>query len=101
MAYTHPMVEQLMVDGKKFEGLLFPIGKAAPLIIIKGSKGFLACGYIDIATADQLNEAAAIVRGVNTFFDMTHASVQKVSPEAERIGVKVGMTGREALAILA
>lgn len=95
------MAEQVSVDGKKFEGLSYSLGDKAPLLILKGSRGFLACGYINIATAERLNDAGAIVRGVKTYHDMLEAKVQEVSSEADKIGVKVGMTGREALALLA
>ena len=68
-----------------------------PLLIITGAKGSLACGYLNIATFEKLEEAAAIVTGVADFVDMTRASVQQVSPLAAELGVKVGMTGAEAL----
>lgn len=95
------MADQLTVDGKKFEGLSYSLGDKAPLLILKGSRGYLACGYISIATAERLNDVGVIVRGVKTFHDMLEAKVQEVSSEADKLGVKVGMTGREALALLA
>jgi len=37
-----------------------------PLLIIKGSKGFLACGYVNVETCNKTGEACAIVTGVKT-----------------------------------
>lgn len=71
-----------------------------PLLIIKGAKGFLACGYVNVATCDKTGEACAIVTGVKTHEDMLAAPVQSVSREAEKLSLRVGMTGREALEIL-
>ncbi|MFT7642202.1 MAG: hypothetical protein ACI9G1_003959 [Pirellulaceae bacterium] len=68
-----------------------------PLLIITGSKGSLACGYLNIATFEKLDEAAAIVSGVGDYEDMARAEVQQVSPAAEALGVKIGMTGAAAL----
>ena len=72
---------------------------ALPLLIIKGSKGFLACGYINVETCNKTNEACAIVTGVKTHDDMLDAEIKAVSNEAARLGVRVGMKGKEALAI--
>ena len=68
-----------------------------PLLIVAGSKGVLACGYLNAATFDKLSEAGAIVHGVNDFEDMLDAIIFESSAEAEAIGVFAGMTGREAL----
>lgn len=68
-----------------------------PLLIMKGSKGFLACGYINAATADKTDEACAIVTGVSSFEDMKCAAVVAVSNKAQELGVKLGDTGASAL----
>lgn len=65
---------------------------------MKGSKGFLACGYINHVTCNKTEEACAIVSGVNDFDDMKKASIVAVSKAAEALGVKVGDTGESALA---
>ncbi|MBN1253670.1 MAG: YunC family protein [Deltaproteobacteria bacterium] len=44
-----------------------------------------------------MGEACAIVTGVKTHDDMLSAEVKKVSTEAEKLGVRVGMKGEEAL----
>jgi len=72
---------------------------ALPLLIIKGSKGFLACGYINCETCNKTGEACGIVTGVKTHEEMLHAEVKAVSTEAARLGVRVGMKGEEALEI--
>ena len=70
-----------------------------PLLIIKGSKGFLACGYINVETCNKTGEACAIVTGVKTHDEMLHAEIKAVSTEAARLGIRVGMKGEEALEI--
>lgn len=70
-----------------------------PLLIIKGSKGFLGCGYINDETCNKTGEACAIVTGVKTHDAMLSAEVKAVSTEAAKLGVRVGMKGEEALEI--
>ena len=74
------------------------ISLEAPLLIVKGSLGFLGCGYIN--TDSCIDEACAIVSGVNTHDDMLKASVAAVSKDATELGIKVGMTGAEAMELL-
>ena len=74
------------------------ISLEAPLLIVKGSLGFLGCGYIN--TDSCIDEACAIVSGVNTHDDMLKASVKAVSKDATKLGIKVGMTGAEAMELL-
>lgn len=68
-----------------------------PLLVISGSKGVLGCGYLNVATFAKLEEAGAIVQGVSDFDAMLDALIVEASPAAVQIGVRVGMTGREAL----
>lgn len=74
------------------------ISLEAPLLIVKGSLGFLGCGYIN--TDSCIDEACAIVSRVNTHDDMLKASVKAVSKDATELGIKVGMTGAEAMELL-
>ena len=74
------------------------ISLQAPLLIVKGSLGFLGCGYINVdACAD---EACAIVSGVSTHNDMLKATIKAVSKDATELGIKVGMTGAETMELL-
>jgi len=75
-------------------------GLAKPLLLIVGPKGFLGCGYIDVETCNKTSEACAIVTGVKTTDDMKIAEIRKVSKAAEKLGIKVGMKGSDALNLL-
>lgn len=70
-----------------------------PLLVVSGSKGVLACSYLNVATFTALGEAGAVVRGVSDFEAMLEAKIIEVSPAAMQLGVHVGMTGGEALKI--
>ena len=68
-----------------------------PLLVIKGSKGFLGCGYINVEACNKTGEACAVVTGVKNHGAMLDAEITAVSREAERLGVRIGMKGEEAL----
>jgi uncharacterized protein YunC (DUF1805 family) len=70
----------------------------SPLLLIKGAKGILACGYLNIETFNKTGEAAAIVTGVKTYEDMVKAKVIAVSNAARAAGIEIGMSGEDALA---
>lgn len=68
-----------------------------PLLVVSGNKGCLSCGYLSMDSFERNGDAAAIVRGVENYEDMLAAEVQQVSRLAVELGVRLGMTGAEAL----
>ncbi len=84
------------IDGRKAMGIEIDL-PGAPLVLAKGAKGFVMCGYLDLHTADKVNAPAAVVRGVKTVDDLLKAPLVAVSAAATNLGVKPGMTGYEAL----
>lgn len=78
-----------------YETVELPLNR--PLLVIKGTRGLLACGYLSLEALEKNGDAAAIVRGVATHEEMLDAVVQGVSSAAEGLGVRAGMSGRDAL----
>ena len=65
-------------------------------------KGLVGCGIYDIRAANEFNLAVAIARGTPanplcTPEDLFDAKILEVSHATEALGVKTGMTGREAV----
>lgn len=67
------------------------------LVLAIAKNGFVMCGYLNIFAADKFGDVAVIVRGVKNVDDLLRAKVEEVSEEAKRMGIKVGMTGKQAL----
>ncbi len=67
-----------------------------PLVVVSAKNGFVGCGYIDASACGE-DEACAIVSGVKIPEDVLKATVKAVSSKAADLGVKVGMSGAEAL----
>ena len=74
------------------------ISLEAPLLIVKAPKGFIGCGYINVNAC--LDEACATVNEANTHDEMLTATISAVSKDAEKLGIKVGMSGAEAIELL-
>uniref|UniRef100_UPI00321692C8 YunC family protein n=1 Tax=uncultured Draconibacterium sp. TaxID=1573823 RepID=UPI00321692C8 len=70
------------------------------VLLIGAEKGILGCGYLNIETANKVNDVCALVTGVKTPDDMLSAKVVAVSKAAAQLGIKEGMTGKEALVLM-
>jgi uncharacterized protein YunC (DUF1805 family) len=89
----------VVVNGKTGIGVEIELPKAS-LVLVHGDSGFVMCGYLDIQAADKKGDAAALVRGVCTVNDLLEADIAAVTKAAAKKGVKIGMTGRDALSRL-
>jgi uncharacterized protein YunC (DUF1805 family) len=74
-------------------------------VMIVGEKGIVSCGVIDMAVMNRFDAAIAVARGTPekalvTSDDLLNATIAEVTDKAAALGVKVGMTGREALEVL-
>ncbi len=81
-------------------GLEVSLPNAPPLLLIKGSRGFIMCGYLNISVADKLGLVAARVVGVRTIEEMLEKNIVEVTAKAKELGIKEGMKVREALKLL-
>jgi uncharacterized protein YunC (DUF1805 family) len=64
--------------------------------------GIVGCGIYDLKTAAEFGQAIAIARGTpaNPLVepeDLFDAKIVGVTPQAESLGIRTGMTGREAV----
>jgi uncharacterized protein YunC (DUF1805 family) len=66
------------------------------LLLVKGSRGIVACPYLNVDSFARTGEACAIVPAVN-IDGMVDSRVTAVTPKAQELGIEVGMSGREAL----
>jgi len=65
------------------------------LLVVKGSKGVIGCPYLNIGSFEKFGEACAIIPARDTA-GMLDSKVTAVTPKAKKLGIEVGMTGREA-----
>ena len=87
-------------NGKVFQFMKMPMQKA-PLLVLKGEKGYAMCGYLNLEAAEKLGDMAVRVTGVNTLGDMLAGKVAGVTSRAREAGISTGDTVENILEKLA
>jgi uncharacterized protein YunC (DUF1805 family) len=85
-------------------GFVLPLGPVN-LVGVIARKGLIGCGAIDVAALGKFEYPAARVRPatgtmITTLDDLLSGVIKDANPHAERLGVRVGMKGKEALDLL-
>jgi uncharacterized protein YunC (DUF1805 family) len=93
------LIEKIELNNGTAIGLSYQLQKA-PLIVVNAERGFVMCGYLDMQTAAALGDAAVKVKSVKNFDELLKAPVVDATPSAFSLGVKTGMTGKEALELM-
>ena len=76
------------------------------ILLVTGSKGFLACPAIDVDACARYGVAAALVEStpdnpIKTLERFPNRKVTKVNEKAKALGLKEGMDVTEAFALIA
>ena len=76
------------------------------ILLVTGSKGFLACPAIDVEACQGYGAAAAIVEStpdnpIGTLERFGDRKVTKVNAKAQALGIKEGMNVADAFALIA
>ena len=85
-------------------GYVLPLGPVN-LVWVIARKGLIGCGAIDVAALGRFEYPAARVRPASgtmiaTLDDLLSGVIKEANPAAERLGVRAGMKGKEALDLL-
>lgn len=71
------------------------------LLVVMSEKGYIMCGALDVALLNERLSSRQIIAGravgVKTIEELLNAPLESITYEAEKIGIKEGMIGREAL----
>ncbi|WP_240374485.1 YunC family protein [Bacillus piscicola] len=93
-------VSPLSLDGQLFTATTVELPETT-LLIVSGEKGYIMCGALDIEVLNgkypKRKIAAGRALGVRTIDQLVEAPLQSVSKAAEELGVKAGMTGKDAM----
>ncbi|MCS1351830.1 YunC family protein [Mechercharimyces sp. CAU 1602] len=93
-------VTPLEVDGIQVVGVEVELPKTT-LLVISTKRGYIMCGALDVGLLNEKladrNILAGRAVGVRSLDDLLTAPLESVTGFAESIGIKVGMSGREAL----
>lgn len=74
------------------------------LLAISTDKGYIMCGALDVGLLNTKLQDRAIIAGraigVRTLEQLLEAPLESITAESERLGVKVGMKGSDALQLM-
>lgn len=76
------------------------------ILMVTGTKGFLACPAIDVEACERYGVAAALVEStpanpIGTLDRFPNRKVTKVNEKAKALGIQEGMEATEAFALIA
>lgn len=97
--------EKINAGGTEFVCSVIPAGPVN-IVFAANKHGLVGCGAIDVAALAGFGYAAARIRppeghtSVATADDLLRGTIKEANIPAEEKGVRVGMTGEEALAVL-
>jgi uncharacterized protein YunC (DUF1805 family) len=95
--------EIIRIGKKEIEGFVIPIGKVN-LVFARTDKGLVGCGAFDVMALEKFGYAAAKVRpkgeSVGDLDDLMNGEIAAVNPSAEKLGIKEGMSGKDAIALI-
>ena len=95
---------KMQLTGKQADGYVIALGPVN-LVNAVTDVGMVGCGAFDVAALNNFGYPAAKVRpaqgnSIATVDDLLQGIVKEVNPAGELLGLKVGLTGSEALELL-
>lgn len=89
---------------KEADGYVIPLGKVN-LVNVVTDLGMVGCGAFDVAALNNFGYPAARVKpsrgsSISTIDDLLVGVIKEANDAAAKMGIKVGMSGKEALDLL-
>jgi uncharacterized protein YunC (DUF1805 family) len=93
--------EKVELKSKQGDGYVVPCGPCN-LVFVVTDLGMVGCGALDVAALDKFSYPAARVRptagtAISNIGDLLVGAVKDANEAAISLGIRVGMSGREAL----
>lgn len=91
--------ETVDIKGKDYEFFSYFVG-SAPLLILRGTKGYVMCGYLNLEVAEKLGDTAVRASGVRDLETLLNANVAGATSKARSLGIKEGQKVSEIVSLL-
>jgi uncharacterized protein YunC (DUF1805 family) len=95
---------KVQLVGKQADGYVITLGKVN-LVNVVTDVGMVGCGAFDVAALNNFGYPAARVKptrgsSIATIDDLLNGLIKEANDAASRLGIKAGMSGKEALDLL-
>jgi len=95
--------QKIQLSKKQADGYVTPLGPVN-IVNAKTDVGMVCCGVFDVGAMENFGYPVVKVKGssgpIANIDDLLKAIVTEANPSAVKCGVKVGITGRDALELL-
>ena len=91
--------EKIKIGEKYIQAYLLPFFEKS-LIVLLGEKGFVICGYLDLAVAEKFSDPAVRIVGVSTIKEALEAKVDGCTTQAQELGIYKGQPIVEVLKLI-
>lgn len=93
--------EKVAYKGGEAEGYVIPLGPAN-LVVVVAKRGLVGCGAFDVSALEKFDYPAAKVKptrgsSIANVEDLLIGEIKDANAAASKLGIKIGMSGREAL----
>lgn len=92
-------IENVKIGKNSYQFMKMEMGKA-PLVVLKGEKGYVMCGYLNLASAEKLGDIGVRVTGVSDIKSVLDNKVLECTSEASKLGIKPGDRIADIIALL-
>ena len=87
--------------GKKYINAFLIKLAAKNLIVLKGSRGYIMCGYLNLKAAEKFKDVAIKITGIKNIEDALKAAVHSCTSQARKLGIRKGQPIKEVIKIIA
>jgi len=91
-----PALGMIKIGKKHIIALLAPL-QSKNLIVLRGSRGYVMCGYLNLKVAEKFDDVAVRIVGVSTIAGAISASVHSCTSAAKKLGIKKGQPVKDVL----
>lgn len=91
---------RIKIGKKSIQAFLFKLGEKN-LIVLRGKKGYVMCGYLNLGVANKFKDVAVKIVGVSTIKDSLRTKVHSATSRAKRLGIYKGQPIKDVLKIIA
>lgn len=95
-----PSLKKIKAGKKCITALILPL-QSKNLIVLRGRKGYIMCGYLNMDVAEKFNDIAVKISGASTIKEALNANVYSCTSKAKEVGINEGQPVKDILNLIA
>ena len=91
---------KILIGKRPVEALAMKLQRKT-LVLLRGSKGYVMCSYLNLRVAEKFKDAAVKVVGVSSIEEALSSTVHSCTSSARKLGIRKGQSIKEILPLIA